>query len=105
MDFGRTNIRDPLEVLYTKKSKKDSYPKEHKALHLNSEMNEQEVSHRLEKIESKLDALVSQAEKAQKMKQMGLIITIIFFILPVILLLFMLPKILGGMTANLEGLL
>ena len=59
----------------------------------------------LRRLEEKIDFVYLQAQKARRTRQITLLLTIVFFLLPFIILIFMLPKILGGMTADIEQFL
>jgi TRAP-type mannitol/chloroaromatic compound transport system permease small subunit len=63
---------------------------------------EKEILEQLNRIEQKLDFMYDQTEKSKQMKKISLIVTLILFVLPVILLLVMLPKIMGNMTSQVE---
>lgn len=63
--------------------------------------NETQINNdRLTVLEQKVDYLVSQARAASTARKITLILTILFVVLPVVLLMFVLPSAMESLTAS-----
>ena len=60
---------------------------------------------KLDEMEAKLNAIFVSVEKTRKYLLVTMWVTIIVFVLPLVLLVFAIPKFISTYTATLEGLL
>ncbi|HZX50393.1 MAG TPA: hypothetical protein VFE94_04625 [Candidatus Paceibacterota bacterium] len=67
-------------------------------------MDEQHILQKLEEQEKKLEAIYRSVEKTRKYFLWTLIITAVVFLLPLLGLLFLIPKVLSLYATGLEGL-
>lgn len=65
---------------------------------------EQEILNRLRDIDEKVSAVYSSAEKTRKYFKWTLILTLVFFVLPLVAILFILPSLMTGITDLYSGL-
>ena len=67
-------------------------------------MDEQHILQKLEEQEKKLETIYRSVEKTRKYFLWMLIITVVVFVLPLLGLLFLIPKVLSLYATGLEGL-
>lgn len=65
----------------------------------------EELLRRLNEMDTKLEAIYRSTERTRKYFLWTLIATLVFFLLPLVIMLFMVPALISNMNAQLEGLL
>lgn len=66
---------------------------------------EQELYKKIEELEIKINKMYATLEAAKKMFMWSLIITLILFVVPLIILMFILPSTISNITSAYSGLL
>ena len=62
----------------------------------------EEIIKKLAELEKKLDAVYKSAEKTRKYFLWTLILSVVFFVLPLIALIFVIPQFLDAISGNLD---
>jgi len=66
---------------------------------------EEQILQKIEEQETKIDAIYVSVEKTRKYFLIITWVTIIFFVLPLVAAIFIIPSFIGSYTTSLEGLL